>query len=214
MRGMRGVAALALLLCGAGAGRGEDFYYVLVFGSQQGPACVRYSHTFATFVRATGRGPCAQAYQLDAFTISWLPRTLDLRPLALAPEEGTNLGLADTLRWAQATDQRVSLWGPYQIERELFDRALAQARLLESGRVCYQLLDAGRPTDAVSNCVHAVTSVAGGHRPRLLCPGFGAAASHVAALRFRPWIIDCSRQHDWVTVRLGLRAWPLVRRDL
>jgi hypothetical protein len=214
MRVLRGVAALALLSCGAGACRGEEFYYVLVFGSQQGPGRVRYSHTFATFVRATGRGPCAQSYRLDAFTISWLPQTGAIRPLALAPEAGTNLGLGATLRWARETGQSVCLWGPYQVERELFDRALDQARLLESGQVCYQLLDAGRPTDAVSNCVHAVTSVAGGHRPRLLCPGCGAAASHVAALRFRPWIIDCSRKHEWVAERLGLGGWPLVRREL
>jgi hypothetical protein len=207
------VVVLALLLGGAGAGRGEEFYYALVFGSQQGAGCVRYSHTFATFVRATGRGPCAQAYRLDAFTISWLPRALDLRPLALEPEEGVNLGLGDTLRWAQATSQRVCLWGPYQVEKELFDRALLQARLLESGQVCYKLLDAGCRTDQVSNCVHAITSVTGGHRPRLLCPGFGAAAGHFVALRFRPWIIDCSSQHEWVAQRLGLSAWPLVRRD-
>jgi hypothetical protein len=175
---------------------------------------VRYTHTFATFVRATGRGPCAQSYRLDAFTISWLPRALEVRPLALAPEQGTNLGLDGTLRWAHATGQTVSLWGPYQIDRELFDRALAQARLLDSGQVCYKALDAGFPTDAVSNCIHAVTSVAGSHRPRLLCPGYGALASHAAALRFRPWIIDCSRKHEWVAERLGLGAWPLVRRSL
>jgi hypothetical protein len=214
MRGLGGVAALVLLLCGAGRGRADDFYYVLVFGSQQGPGCVRYSHTFATFVRATGHGPCARSYRLDAFTISWLPRTLDLRPLALAPEEGTNLGLGATLRWARATGQRVSLWGPYQIERELFDRALAQARLLESGRVCYRVIDSGCPTDVVTNCVHAVTSVAVGYRPRLLSPGHGDTASFVAALRFRPWIIDCRQTHEWVACRLGLGAWPLVRRQL
>jgi hypothetical protein len=213
MKAWGGVAALALLLGGAGAGRGEEFYYVLVFGSQQGPGCVRYSHTFATFVRATGRGPCAQSYRLDAFTISWLPQTLELCPLTLAPEAGANLGLADTMRWVQATGQTVSLWGPYRIERELFDRALAQARLLESGQVCYKVFDAGYPTDAVSNCVHAVTSVAAGYRPRLLCPGYGAVAGRVAALRFRPWVIDCSRTHDWVAERLGLGAWPLVRRQ-
>jgi hypothetical protein len=213
MRGWRGVAALVLLLCGAGAGRADEFYYVLVFGSQQGAGCVRYSHTFATFVRATGRGPCAQSYRLDAFTISWLPRTLELRPLALAPEAGTNLGLADTLRWTQATGQRVALWGPYQIERELFEGASAQASLLQSGEVCYKVLDAGYPTDVACNCVHAVTSVVGGYRPRLLCPGYGYVASRFAARFFAPWIIDCSGRHEWVAERLGLAAWPLDRRS-
>ncbi len=214
MRGLRGVAAVALLLAGAGAGRGDEFYYLLVFGSQQGTGCVRHSHTFATFVRATGRGPCAPSYRLDAFTISWLPRALELRLLALAPEAGMNLGLADTLRWAQSTGQRVALWGPYQIERELFERALAQARLLESGAVCYKLLDAGYPTDVACNCVHAVTSVAGGHRPRLLCPGCGYVASRFVARFFAPWIVDCSGRHEWVAQRLGLAAWPLLRREL
>jgi len=214
MRRLRGLTAVALLLCGATAGRGDEFYYVLVFGSQQSAGCVRYSHTFATFVRATGRGPCAQSYRLDAFTISWLPRTLELRPLALAPEAGTNLGLADTLRWARDTGQRVALWGPYQIDRELFELAWAQASLLRSGTVCYKVLDAGYPTDVASNCVHAVTSVASGHQPRLLCPGWGAVAAHFTARLFGPWLIDCSRQHEWVAERRGLAAWPLERREL
>ncbi len=214
MRGWRGVAAVALLLCGAAPGRGDEFYYVLVFASQRGLVSIRDTHTFATFVRATGRGPCAQSYGLEAFTISWLPRTLELRPWALAPEAGTNLGLADTLRWAQATGQRVSLWGPYQIDRELFELALAQVRLLQSGAVCYKVLDSGYRTDAVSNCIHAVTSVAAGYRPRLLSPGRGDTASHVAALLFRPWIIYCSGRHEWVAERLGLAAWPLYRREL
>src|SRR3954453_12958794 len=123
--------------------RAEEFYYLMVFGSQRLPPCPKYSHTFATFVRATGTGPCAENYCLEAHTISWVPRTLDIRVCTLLPECGVNLDLDASLRWVLATDQRVSLWGPYQIDRDLYERARAQISLLESGRVRYKAIDSG-----------------------------------------------------------------------
>jgi hypothetical protein len=202
-----------LWLAAAPAARGDDFYYVLVFGSQTPRPCAKYSHTFATFVRATGRGPCAEAYALEFFTISWLPETGEIRVAALLAERGRNLDLGETLRWVAGTGQRVSLWGPYQIDRELYDRALAQAGGLESGAVCYKAVDTGYPGDRACNCIHAVGGVAGGPQLLLLSPAFGETASYRVALRFRPWIVDPGCRHDWVASRLGLDAWPLVRRD-
>lgn len=193
--------------------RADEFYYVLVFGSQRPRPCIKYSHTFATFVRATGRGPCAEGYALEAHTISWYPQSLDIRPAALLPECGRNFDLGTTLRVAADTGQRVSMWGPYRIDRELYDRALRQIALLESGDVCYKAIDSGYPTDRVSNCIHAVGAVAEGHRVCVLSPGFGETASYRVTRRFQPWVIDPCRRHDWVASRLGLDAWPLRRRD-
>jgi hypothetical protein len=203
---------VALWQAAAPAARGADFYYVLVFGSQTPRPCPRYSHTFATFVKATGAGPCAEGYALEAHTISWLPADLEVRPAALLSEPGRNLDLYGTLRWAAATEQRVSLWGPYQIDRELYGRALGQIASLESGEVRYKAVDSGCQSDRVSNCIHAVSAVADGHHLLVLSPGFGEVASYRVGLGFRPWIVDPCQRHDWVAARLGLDGWPLLRR--
>ena len=207
----------ALLVCLgmsiAPAVRCDEFYYLLVFGSQRPRPCPRYSHTFATFVRATGRGPCAETYELECHTISWLPEGGHVRPAALMPERGRNFDLGTTLQWATGTGQQIALWGPYQIDAELYGQGLRQAALLESGTVCYKAIDSGYLSDHVTNCIHAVSAVADGHGRLLLIPGFGEVASYWISLRFRPWLIEPRRSHDWVASRLGLDGWPIVRRD-
>jgi hypothetical protein len=185
-----------------------------VFSSQRPSGSPKYSHTFATFVKATGEGPWSGAYRLEAHTISWLPRSLEIRVAAVLPELGWNAGLHQTLHWAAATGQRVSLWGPYWIAPGLYHAALRQIALLRSGAVCYQAIDSGRPTDRVSNCIHAIGSVADGYRPRLLLPGWGETASANLAARFAPWIADGGRRHDWVATRLGLDRPDIIRRGL
>ncbi len=179
-----------LWLAVVSAARGDDFYFLLVFGSQTPRPCAKYSHTFATFVKATGQGPCAEAYSLESQTISWLPADGDVRLAAVSPESGRNLDLRATLHWAAATGQRVSLWGPYQVERELYDRALGQVACLESGKVCYKAVDTGWFNGSASNCIHAVSAVADGPRILLLSPGFGETASYRVFLRFRSWVTD------------------------
>jgi hypothetical protein len=203
-----------LLLAWPGAARAGDFYYLMVFGSQRASARPKYCHTFATFVRASGTGPGADAYHLEAYTISWFPATYNIRVGALLPEPGRNADLYDTLRWAYATGQRVSMWGPYRIDAALFACALRQAALLQSGAVCYQAIDSGRRTDAVSNCIHAVSSVVEGHRRHLFIPGWGETASYHVARLFEPWFLDGGCTHPWVSSRLGLDRYPLLRRSL
>jgi hypothetical protein len=203
-----------LLLPSAGPLQASEFYYMLVFGSQQIPPRARYSHTFATFVKATGEGPDVAGYRLESHTISWSPRTLDIRVCALQPECGQNLELHPTIGWVLSTGQRISLWGPYQIDRDLYDRAMQQIGLLQSGQVQYKAIDTGFPTDVASNCIHAVSSVTGGYRIRVISPSFGETASYYVTRRFCPWIIDCGRKHDWVSTRLGLDCYPLLRREL
>jgi hypothetical protein len=203
-----------VLLAVTNSARADEFYYVLVFGSQQVPARATYSHSFAIFAKATGQGPCAQSYQLEAHTISWTPQAMDIRIGALLPECGQNLEINHTMQWALSTGQRISLWGPYQIRRDLYDRALAQINLLESGRVKYKAVDSGFPTNIASNCIHAISSVADGHRLRVMSPSFGETASYYVTRRLEPWIIDPCQKHDWVFERLGLGAYPVIHREL
>jgi hypothetical protein len=194
--------------------RADEFYYVLVFASQQAPVRITPSHTFATFVKATGQGPYAENYQLEAHTISWLPQTLDLRPGALMPEPGQNIGLEATLRWALATGQHLSLWGPYQIDRVLYERAVRQIGFLESGQVQYKMIDTGFPAHRVSNCIHAVSAVAGSLPIQGLSPpGFGESASYHVVRRLERSIIDPCCKHEWVSARMGLRAYPIIDRE-
>jgi hypothetical protein len=188
-----------------------------MFGSQQVPNDPDYAHTFATFVRASWPGdtPCPGPPPcLEARTISWLPRSLVIRTWALEPECGHNFGLHETLRYALANGERVSLWGPYQICPELYALALKQIRLLESGTVLYKANDSWHRTDRVSNCIHAVSATVEGSRLRVASPGWGETASYAVLRRMLPWVVDCDRVHPWVGSALGLDAYPIIYRDL
>jgi hypothetical protein len=204
------VALLLLLTPGGRAGAAEA-YYLLLFGSQRTPNDPSYSHSWATFVRAVWDRPGPP--RLEAHTISWLPRNLCIRVLALAPECGANLELHATLRYAAANDERVSLWGPYQIDRALYVRALDQIRLLESGRVLYKAVDTGYSSDHVSNCIHALSSLAEGYRLYILTPAWGETASFFVLGELAPWIIEPCTVHTWVAKALGLGAYPIIYRQ-
>jgi len=206
--------AMALMLAVPAACEAGDAYFVLVFGSQRIPNDPNYSHSFATFVRTCGTddapgGPTV----LEAHTISWLPETAVVRTLALHPECGRNFELAETLDLVLRDAERVSLWGPYQIEPELYERALARMAELASGQVRYKANDAGRRSNRVSNCIHAISAIAQGLRLRVASPGWGEVASFAILQRLRPWILDREQTHDWVAAALGLDAYPLIYRD-
>jgi hypothetical protein len=206
------VAAILLALGTAGA---SEFHYVMVFGSERSGFQPAHTHSFATFIRVTGNGPYPNPATLQAWTISWLPRSLDIEFYRLLPEPGTNLDLCTTLRWALGDGQRVSVWGPYQIRKELFDEALRQVDHLRFGAVRYKAVDTGYPTDRVSNCIHAVSDVAlNAPRLRIGTPGWGESASYFIVRNFQPWLLDPVHTHDWILTRLGLTNYPLFRRGL
>jgi hypothetical protein len=125
-----------------------------------------------------------------------------------------NLELRPTIAWALDNHMRISLWGPYQVDRDLYCRSLRQFVLLESGQVRYKAMDAGYESDRVTNCIHAVTSLTGGYRVRVLSPGWGETAGFYIARRMEPWIIDPCRRHDWLLTALGVDCDPLIRRHL
>jgi hypothetical protein len=200
--------AVGVLLLVAGAARADDRYYMLVFGSQRTPLDPSYSHTFALFVQVGDDGT------LDGHYISWLPRTLDIRPLALRPELGGNLPIFPTLQWAVRSNQRVSLWGPFEIKRELYCKAVAQQALLECGKIKYMACDGNYFPDEVQNSIHAVSAIAGGLRYRTTILCWGETASYHLVRRFKPWIICPDRTHDWLIPTLGLYQFPITYRDL
>lgn len=215
LRSLSLLAAAFILLLSPVVGRAGDTYYLIVFGSQRIPNNPNYSHSFATFVRSScpdapsGRAATA----LESHTISWLPATGEVRTLALTPECGRNFGLDETLALALNNKERVSLWGPYEIQPELYYRALRRIEQLESGQVLYKANDSGRRSNEVSNCIHAISAVTQGLRLRVASPGWGQVASYAVLLRLEPWVIDLEQTHDWVVGALGLDAYPIIYRS-
>jgi hypothetical protein len=211
-------AALPALLLAAGLAapvRADDYYFMMVFGSEAPGFNPKYSHSFATFVHVRGCNGVLDTGYVEHVTISWLPVDGDIVVLRPVPECGRNWGLHETLNLVTSEGERVSMWGPYQVRKELYDRAVAQATYLNSGAVRYKAIDTGYPSSRVSNCIHAVDDISY-ETPRLLLgtTGWGEPASYYLTLTLRPWIVDECRTHDWLIGRLGLHCYRITRRDL
>ncbi len=195
----------------------NERYYLLVFGSQSTPKLARYTHTWATMVRAT-TAPGQSQPTLEVSTISWMPATLDIRPARLTVEPGTNLSLEMTMQDVLGHKERVAMWGPYEGWHGLYDRFMTQKAFLESGQIGYQCIDLlGEAAQAGngSDCIHAVTDM----DPQLgrsayPLTHFGQAASEhiVKQILERPVVIDAPQTHEWLIPRIGLERYPIDYR--
>ncbi len=207
------LAALGLLPAAANA---AESYFVVLFASQKhdGTNPAHFAHSFGTFVKVT-TGDRPDQQRVEAFTLSWMPQTMEVHTIRLRPEEGVNVELLPTLAWARDCGALVSMWGPYQIEKELYDRAVCRYWQLQSGGVKYKAIDTGYRTAAVSNCIHALSDISfDTKRLRIGTMSWGDAASYFIALSFRAWIIGQDEVHDWLLPCLGLAGQPVIRRDL
>jgi hypothetical protein len=185
-------------------------YYMLVFGYQRTPLQPCLTHTFATFVKARGAGAAAEAFKVQ--TISWMPDDLELRRLRLRPQHGVNLDLPATLRLARSLNTAVAMWGPYEIQPELYERAVRQVARLNEGGLGYKLLDrAFRPYEG-SNCIHAVCDLDTANGLTSTGTICGQAAAGVVVRHLARWIIERDQLHDWLIDRLDLGAYPMERR--
>lgn len=203
------LACLLIAFAAAQPASADDKYFLLMFGAQQFPKDPDYAHTFATFVHQTD-GP--EGRRREVQTISWLPAKMPVRTVKLAPEVGRNYGLHETIRDALASGERVSMWGPYEIRPELYERAVEQVNKLNGGTVRYKAYDGFYRNDDVSNCIHAVSAVAEGSRLRVLSPGWGDSASYFVLNKLLPWVVDPMTTHDELVGELGLDAYPIAYR--
>jgi hypothetical protein len=197
------------------AAPGERFY-VIVFASQSVPRRPASSHTWATVVRSVcgpGQGP-----PLEVHTISWLPATLDIRPLHLAVEPAVNLGMHETIVYALGNGERVSFWGPYECRASFYRRFLIQKAFLESGRIGYQCDDNAGEAARTGNgccCIHAITDMDpeyGRDNYPLLWFGDPASEHVVNRLHEARVVLQPETEHDWLIEALALTAYPLCRR--
>ncbi len=158
------VRPLAIALLGlafawpAGEAKGGEFYDVMIFGSQPRPKLIPYTHTWATFIRAVGEGSDANSYALYQHTISWLPESLDVRTWRLLPEKGVNLDLYQTLDAVYRNREEVTIWGPFRILPQVYERSLGVKAILDSGRAEYRAISTPRNL-LISDCIHAVAAV-------------------------------------------------------
>jgi hypothetical protein len=189
----------------------REAYYMMVFDADGGAP--RSSHTFATFVKATGKGSKEEDDQLEAHTISWMPESLEIAVLRRTPEPGVNLDLSATLRWARWVGARISMWGPYRIGKELYDRALTQEERLRSGRVQYKAIDRNYRPQA-SNCIHALSDIDTDNGFLHVGPEWGEAASRDVANYLRRWVINPEKTYPWVSERLELKDFLIEGQRL
>jgi hypothetical protein len=193
----------------------DERYFVLVFGSQSHPKLLRYTHTWATFVRAVGEGPDPNNWVLYQHTISWLPQSLKVRVWNPVPETGVNLDLYQTLDFVVRQQERVTLWGPFLITPDLYERSLRIYQILQSGAVQYRAISTS--TDLlVSDCIHAVAAVdplfGRGHYPlvRIGNPASRFIAREVMVRSIENRGIDqAAFDNAWLIPRLGLDRYPI-----
>lgn len=177
--------------------------YMVVFAFQRDFNEPRYSHTFATFVRATERGASTEAYPNEVHTLSWSPKSLNIVILRARPEPGVNLDLQASLDWAASVQARVTAWGPYRIQEELYQAARNQIDRLNSGTVAYKAFKLLDRSDA-TNCIYALADIEQGRGLLAAGTAHGEAASAMVLRHFQHRIIDLPQTHDWVKYRLGL----------
>ncbi|MFO0888092.1 MAG: hypothetical protein U0790_02980 [Isosphaeraceae bacterium] len=210
----RTLMLLVVILSGswtAGSADAEEHYFFMIFGSQSSPKLLRYSHTWATFVRAVGEGPDLGTYQLEVNTISWFPRTLDVKVFRPWPEPGVNLDLYQTIRCVSSQRESITMWGPFVCVKEVWDRALVVRNLLESGAAQYRAIST-RVNLLISDCIHAVAAVdpemGRGHYPLIR---IGKPASRYIAHEVMQRSVYDQYQYDasWLFPRLSLNQFPI-----
>jgi hypothetical protein len=189
--------------------KADEYYYAMIFGSQSQPKLLRYTHTWATFVRAVGVGTDPRNYNMDAHTISWLPRTLNIRTFWPIPEAGVNLDLHRTLGVAFANGEHVTMWGPFLISRPVYDRSLWIHRTLDSGAVQYRAISSARN---LLVCIHAVAAVApifGRRHYPLIRIGIPASRYIARQIMTRSAFDQYRYDNSWLIPRLGLNRYPI-----
>jgi len=194
-------------------GAAQDSYYLIVFSNQTADDDPRFSHTFATFVKRSGVSPASSGQDLEVHTLSWMPASQNISVVRLRPERGVLYDLEASLAWAYSVNARVSMWGPYQVQKELYDRAIEQEARLSAGGVLFKCIDGQFRSEVALNCIHAVSDIDTDHGFLHVGAARGDTASYLVARHLERWIINPERKHAWLNELLGLDRYPIVQRD-
>lgn len=193
----------------------RERYYMTIFGAQSVPFQIRYTHTWATYVRTvvTPAGEFPAAIN----TVSWMPASLHIRPLALRPEAGVNLNLAETFAWVRSFNGAVSCWGPYEIDAERYGRLVARKEQLENEGFQYRAVGALTRRGDVSNCGQsfARSTPQVGDRYVQPTPSPGENGTSILALRLARAgaFVGGPVTHDWILCVIGADKYYFIRRQ-
>ena len=205
------LATIVALATAPAPAEGAERFYALIFGSQSSPKRLRDTHTWATFVRVVGDENDPAHVQVYPHTISWLPATLVVRPLSLVPEQGVNLDLYSTLDAVYRNGENVTLWGPFEMTAEVYQRSLEVKAILDSGEARYRAISTARDM-LISDCIHAVAAVdpvfGRNHYPLIR---IGKPASrYIARQAMTRSVFDQYQTHaSWLVPYLGLDRYPI-----
>lgn len=202
----RALLTAVVLFALPAAARADD-YFVTVFCAESVPFRSTNTHSFASIVRV----PTAGAAELDA--ICWGPANMKIRGLTLRPEEGKNFSLTETLDWVKGNGWRVSAWGPYKVELELYCTLKTQADMLNSGTVKYKPTDTFQRRAVAQNCYHALTSPVAPLKRYAGAFTAGDAAGTTVLQAYKPWLIDPCTTHDEILKLTGADKYDLARRS-
>jgi hypothetical protein len=196
----------------------NESYYLIIFGSQSTPKLPRFTHTWATAVKAI-RTEGKSDPDLVLHTISWMPATMRIRTLSRHPEPGVNLGLYDTINAMKDKGERISMWGPFALRTAGYRRFLIQQGFMESGTIGYQCVDNRGEAARCGNgcdCIHAITDMDPEFdRTRYPLRWYGEAGSRniVEQVVRRNAVLDVGQCNDWLLPRLGLDCADIIRRS-
>ena len=165
----------------------KDRYFIVPFAYENRGNDPEYSHTFVSVIRVLADDKQAKGISglkrgtyrnrnFEAFTISWLPHDFAQNPnlcvfsgpgARLFPERNqcvTSVGrvfsLEETLRLGVNAKNAICMWGPYEIRRDGFDRAVERLRLLQGGSIKYRADDRLTRKDRTAiNCFHATANI-------------------------------------------------------
>lgn len=198
----------------AGSAQGGEYYYVMIFGSQSSPKLLRYTHTWATFVRAVGEGPDPANYAIEAHTISWLPQSLEINVWRPWPEPGVNLDVYQTLDVVLSRRESVTMWGPFLVDKQLYDRSQWVLQIIASGAPQYRAISTSQDM-LISDCIHAVAAVdpvfGRRHYPlvRIGKPASRFIARQIMTRSPERGIEQERYDNSWLIPRLGLDRYPI-----
>lgn len=189
----------------------DEYYFAMVFGSQSHPKRLKYTHTWATFIRAVGEGPDLNTYALQVHTISWLPQTLDIHVLRPWPEPGVNLDLYQTLQVVAQSGQSVTMWGPFVINKQIYDRSLFIYQLANSGTPQYRAISTDNEM-LIADCIHAVAAadpIFGRDHYPLVRIGKPASRFIAREIVTRSPVEQAAYDNSWLIPRLGLDRYAI-----
>jgi len=200
---------VTIVVCATAPGvSAADNYYFTLFTAEATPYRAEKTHTFFAITRIPQAGG-----QVENHEMSWLPATLKVRGVALLPEKGFNLSVADTLALCRRENMRVSVWGPFQIQPELFNKLHNQITRLETGKIKYKGTDNLYPSPIAMNCYHAIWNVSDPFKKFVGPFTSGDATGGKTVHLFREWIITPEQTHDDILKVIGVDQEVLTRRS-